>query len=240
MSKFDELIAPWRKEMSAAGIGPGPVRDELECHLRDGYDSRVRSGMDPATAFADAATKLGAPKALRQEYNTAVTRWTRVKRFLGRRVELLPTDMRVCAWAAIPLGIYHFYSLADALYMNGIGVTSTTGTSVQRAVIFFGLLAAAILLFNLTGVVSAIRYLRRPTYSTARMLAWFYVCIAWFYLILSLMFVGGMSAGNYSSNGRVLPDLLEFWHVAITLVVALITFLDWDKRLRTAFLKKSA
>ena len=238
MSKFDELIVSWRKEMSAAGIGPGPVRDELECHLRDGYDSRVRADMDPAAAFADAATKLGAPKALRQEYNTAVTRWTRLKRFLGRRVELLPTDMRVYAWAAIPAGTYDLYCLIQALYLNRLGfLQASLATPYYGWALLLGLSAFAILLFNLAGIFGSIRYLRRPAYSSARMLAWFWVWTSWVYLVELLMFVSGLSSGNYSRNGTLLPDMLGAWPLTLTLVVALLTVLDWTKRLRAAFPK---
>ena len=235
MSKFDDLIVSWRKEMSSAGIGPGPVRDELECHLRDGYDSRVRGDMDPATAFADAAAKLGAPKALRQEYNTAVTRWTRVKRFLGRRVELFPTDMRLCAWAAFPIGVFGIYGAIQNLYVNRILFSRPEGS--YSGIIFIGVLSLLLLLVSTTGLLGAVRYLRRPSYSPARNLVLFWVSNFWFYGVILLMLVRASSNGWLSSNGQPILSTLPSWPLCLSITVALVSYHDWKKRLIAALSK---
>lgn len=105
MFKLEEKIIAWRKTMQAAGFGPGAVRDELESHLRDSFASRVQSGQDPDCAFIAAAEKLGPAREIQREFNAALSRRDRIKRFLGRRVEFFPTDMRLRIYIGLLTGL---------------------------------------------------------------------------------------------------------------------------------------
>lgn len=221
--------------MSAAGIGTGAVRDELECHLRDSFDALVRSGLDPATAFAEAAAKLGAPTALRREYATALTRWTRLKRFLGRRVELFPADMRICAWAAIPAAVMGVIGVIQYLETNWIFFArETLASGHYSGAISGGLFSALVLLISLTGLVGAHGYLRHGTYISARNLARFWVFTGWLGLVVLLMVVRALGNGSLANDGRLVLSTLRPWPLSLTLGVALLAYHDWKKRLCAA------
>jgi hypothetical protein len=241
MSKLDERIAAWRKEMTAAGIGAGPLRDELECHLRDGFDARVSSGLDPETAFTEAAARLGAPKNLRQEYDAAVSRWTRVKRFLGRRVELFPTDMRLCAWAAIPAGTSGIYFAILNLYVNRIFFTRETLAAGHYAgAVRLGLEYGLVAFISVMSFRAAILYLRRPAYGPARSLVLFWVSSAWFIGTFILQGMEALSRSDLSSKGRLIMNSLSMWPLVLTIAVALVSYYDWTKRLRGVSQKTAA
>ena len=65
---LDNDIANWRRQMFAAGIKSAEVLDELESHLRDDVERRIRAGMDTAQVFGMAAAQFGPPRALKMEF----------------------------------------------------------------------------------------------------------------------------------------------------------------------------
>jgi hypothetical protein len=68
MFNLDQAIAKWRQRMSVAGIKSPDVLDELESHLREEIQGRLRAGATVEQAFAGAAERLGAAARLKQEF----------------------------------------------------------------------------------------------------------------------------------------------------------------------------
>jgi hypothetical protein len=71
MFDLEKAISEWRRQMLAAGIKTAEVLDELEAHLREDVDRRVRSGEDIRQAFNQAAMRMGKAGALKSEFAKA-------------------------------------------------------------------------------------------------------------------------------------------------------------------------
>src|SRR6185312_485182 len=69
MNDFDSDIAQWRCELFAAGIKDIEVLDELESHLREDIERRVRTDGDAGRAFQTAADRFGMFQALKAEFD---------------------------------------------------------------------------------------------------------------------------------------------------------------------------
>jgi hypothetical protein len=87
MFNLDQAIAKWRQEMTAAGVKTPRVRDELESHLREDIQNRVRSGAGSEQAFAEAVKQLGAGVRLKQEFEKVARErkrsWLRASSVVG-------------------------------------------------------------------------------------------------------------------------------------------------------------
>jgi len=66
--KLDEAIAKWRTEMTAQGVKSPDILDELESHLREAAERRIRSGEQAARAFELAVREVGDGAALKTEF----------------------------------------------------------------------------------------------------------------------------------------------------------------------------
>lgn len=67
MFNLEREIGKWRQQMLAAGIA-SELLDELEGHLRDEVDTRVKSGASAERAFAVAVQSIGQPLMLQAEF----------------------------------------------------------------------------------------------------------------------------------------------------------------------------
>jgi hypothetical protein len=67
MFDLEQSIAEWRKQMLAAGIQPVPL-EELESHLREEIERRVKSVMGAQEAFEITILKIGQPEELKTEF----------------------------------------------------------------------------------------------------------------------------------------------------------------------------
>jgi hypothetical protein len=54
--------------MLSAGIQNPALLDELESHLRDAVEAKIREGQNPDAAFAEARLQMGSPDRLRREF----------------------------------------------------------------------------------------------------------------------------------------------------------------------------
>lgn len=111
MFELDQAIAEWRREMAADGLKSPALLDELESHLQDDIERQVQSGAGVETAFRAAASRLGQPRAITDEFSkigeTNET-FSRMKSFLltliGVPNPILATNMNTSsnmepAWA---------------------------------------------------------------------------------------------------------------------------------------------
>ena len=93
MFDLEEALSKWRRQMAADGIERSDVLDELESHLRDDIDQHLRAGVSAEEAFALALAGLGAPEALKHEFErigeiSGSAAWTRRMLFLERDIVL--------------------------------------------------------------------------------------------------------------------------------------------------------
>jgi hypothetical protein len=68
MFDLEPSIAEWRKQMLAAGIQTPVPLEELEIHLREEIEQRIKSGLNEQKAFEIAAGKIGQASPLKKEF----------------------------------------------------------------------------------------------------------------------------------------------------------------------------
>jgi Clp amino terminal domain, pathogenicity island component len=68
MPDLEMRIAEWRGQMAGGGVTNPEVLDELENHLREDIEQRMRAGASAPQAFAAAVERIGAPRVLRSEF----------------------------------------------------------------------------------------------------------------------------------------------------------------------------
>jgi hypothetical protein len=68
MFNLDSAISEWRRKMISAGIKCPDVLDELESHLREDVEQRMRSGAMAKQAFREAVERVGAADNLNREF----------------------------------------------------------------------------------------------------------------------------------------------------------------------------
>ena len=68
MFNLKQAITEWRQQMLAAGIKTPVPLEELESHLRDEIEQRMKAGLSEATAFEAAVRNVGGPQWVRAEF----------------------------------------------------------------------------------------------------------------------------------------------------------------------------
>ena len=68
MPDLEKLIKRWREQMLAAGIKTPVPLEELESHLREDVEQRMKSGADAQEAFDAAVQRIGQAHALETEF----------------------------------------------------------------------------------------------------------------------------------------------------------------------------
>ena len=71
MFDLEQAIAAWRRQMNAAGLRDPDPLNELESHLREDVEQRMRSGVSEETAFGVALQQIGQAAVLREEFKKA-------------------------------------------------------------------------------------------------------------------------------------------------------------------------
>jgi len=68
MFNLEQCIAEWRKQILAAGIKTPVPLEELEIHLREEIERRMKSGLSEQPAFETAIQKIGTANLLNNEF----------------------------------------------------------------------------------------------------------------------------------------------------------------------------
>jgi hypothetical protein len=71
MFDLEKSIADWRKQLLTAGLKTPALVEELESHLRNEIERQMKSGVNSQRAFQEAVQQIGAPDALRNEFQRA-------------------------------------------------------------------------------------------------------------------------------------------------------------------------
>src|SRR5215210_4363414 len=71
MFDVDDAVAEWRHRLTDGGINSPEVLDELESHLREEVNQRMRAGISEQQAFAAAVEQIGQTTALKEEFARA-------------------------------------------------------------------------------------------------------------------------------------------------------------------------
>jgi hypothetical protein len=90
MFNLEEQISCWRRQMLSGGIKSPGLLEELESHLRDDIEQRMRSGISEQDALEATIRQIGPAKALRTEF-------AKVRESVMERLKGL-----FCALAGIP------------------------------------------------------------------------------------------------------------------------------------------
>jgi leader peptidase (prepilin peptidase) / N-methyltransferase len=75
MFNLDQAVVEWRRQMLATGIKTPVPLDELENHLRDDVEQRVRSGASAQQAFEAAVLGIGQADTLKREFTKVGKPW---------------------------------------------------------------------------------------------------------------------------------------------------------------------
>jgi hypothetical protein len=68
MFDLEQAISAWRRQLAAGGVKSPEILDELESHLRDDVEQRMRSGLAAKQAFEAAAQQMGPVMVLKTEF----------------------------------------------------------------------------------------------------------------------------------------------------------------------------
>jgi hypothetical protein len=82
MFNLEKSTAEWHRQMLAAGIKTPEPLEELESHLCEEIERRMKSGLDAERAFAEAVQQIGPAKLLTQEFK-------KVERTLMKRTAII-------------------------------------------------------------------------------------------------------------------------------------------------------
>ena len=76
MFNLEASIADWRRQMLAAGIKTPVPLEELEIHVREDVDERVKSGLDERQAFEITVKQIGPHGVMQLEFSkNSFTSW---------------------------------------------------------------------------------------------------------------------------------------------------------------------
>ncbi len=120
MFDLEQSIAEWRKQMLAAGIQAPVPLEELENHLREDVEERMRSGVTAQQAFETTVRQIGRGEVLRTEFARAgETIYEQLKRLF-------------CALAGIPN-----YQLATNMNTSNQNLEPGWATYLKSAALIF-------------------------------------------------------------------------------------------------------
>ncbi len=68
MFNLEQSIAEWRKQMLAAGINKPALVEELESHLREEIERRIKAGINVQNAFEIATQQIGEAGGIKAEF----------------------------------------------------------------------------------------------------------------------------------------------------------------------------
>jgi hypothetical protein len=103
MFDIDTRIQEWRRTVLAHFGDRGDVVDELEAHLRDDLDRRLRSGVAPEQAWADACAQLGEARQLAGEFAKVSGGRPWLPAWIAA-IAVIAAGLSAAAWVAIGLG----------------------------------------------------------------------------------------------------------------------------------------
>ncbi len=117
--------------MIAAGLTTPEVLDELEGHLRDDVERRIRTGMIPEEAFEGAALSIGPAAAVNNEF----AKGNPMKSVIGNRSAAFTLSLTGLAyfWIVLMGGyalLHNDMSLTQRL--SGFGAIALAGLSIGR------------------------------------------------------------------------------------------------------------
>ena len=121
MFRLDQAIAEWRNQIAAQGIKSRKVLDELESHLREGADRRLRAGEEAAKAFQLAAREVGDAAVLKAEFAKANGARPVVEKLMLAVCVVFMALITFLSGAAV---VMCFASLADRI-VSGVGMVAT-------------------------------------------------------------------------------------------------------------------
>jgi hypothetical protein len=91
MFNLEQAIIDWRQQMLAAGIQSPVPLEELESHLREDIERKLRAGVTAPQAFETASRTIGQPNMLRAEFaRSGLTSMEQERKWLRRFCVVFP------------------------------------------------------------------------------------------------------------------------------------------------------
>jgi hypothetical protein len=216
-------FSAWRAKMRQAGIGPGPVLDELESHLRDGFEARVREGMAEETAFAAVVEKLGPPTGIKQEFLAAMSATKRFRALLQEPFRIFPTNLKFCAWATLLFGPYTMLAAFTTAANNRLFSSDLFTAPFNPVHVSFVLTTATVFWIGLMGLIGGAGYLWKRNFVSFCWLTFYWTFFFWCLGVMGLFFTVHFGEEGFA---------LEAWPPLVMLPVAITAYCAWRKRLR--------
>lgn len=191
MFDLEQALSKWRQQMAADGIVRSELLDELESHLRDDVDQRLRRGLSGEQAFELAVQELGSSKALKNEFERIGV--IREPAAGVRRMLFLERDIMLPIKAIVILMLLYFFYTS---YWLGVVTTTEDGVIqfAQRAVWLYTSLSLAMAVLLLGSRRLPLLWLRGVIFSSSLtdglLLSLLCVLTGGFESILYWMFLG--------------------------------------------------
>jgi hypothetical protein len=123
MFDLEQSITDWRRQMLAAGIKTPVPLEELEIHLREEIEQRMKTGLSAQAAFNLAAERIGHGNQLNDEFVKA-----------GGMNKMKRRKLAGCFYAAI-LGVY-MLAATCAMFKNDLSAGEwLSGLAAQAALL---------------------------------------------------------------------------------------------------------
>ena len=161
MFNLNQAIAEWRRQMRSAGIKTPVPLDELESHLRDEVEQRMRSGSNARQAFDIAIDRIGQSRALKEEFTKAAKDRGTAQKFMAViclalvgfifwmsgytffKLELSPAEL-IVAFAAVAFAL-----LAACVWRYAVPLLPVVTNKRKRRAIVLGCFVAGFVCSNL-------------------------------------------------------------------------------------------
>ena len=105
MFDLDQAISEWRRQMTDGGVKSPEILSELESHLRDDVEQRMRSGLAAKQAFEVAVRQMGPVEVLSTEFAKVKGRGERLRLTLKVTCCVVFTGIIVLASGAFRVGM---------------------------------------------------------------------------------------------------------------------------------------
>jgi hypothetical protein len=170
MFDIEQSIAEWRRRMLAADIKAAPL-DELESHLRQEMENRIRTGLSAAQAFNAAVRRIGPADALRLEFSKlGVKSWNRRLAWIAWAMFLVSFFLPSYAeWLGWQCALLQPLFWSNALHGSWTSVHYELLTPANLL-----MLASSLLLFKFGGSPRVLKWFRHLAL-TASLLVWSFI-----------------------------------------------------------------
>jgi hypothetical protein len=198
MFNLEREVTKWRMGLEA-GLLSAETIDELESHLRDEFDSQLKSGFGLSRSFQNAVHRLGDISELRAEFGKDGNALPPGRNRLFKRLTVgfvHSKEVKVLACTGIVFGLIGFFVFIYGFHRT-LQAMRTVGHPLLRLCVAY----LAMSLTCLLGVVTSYRYWRLRRTVEARSVISFNMFVAFFFVWWYVTYLNGF---RYDSPSVIL------------------------------------